>query len=344
MVLLLALERYYSLGGVSRVLQEGCSIAMPAHEVLSPPLGTFVPMAGHRLFVDRCGAGDPAVVFLPGAGLTGLDYWPLQQRAGTGRSSVVYDRAGTGWSDHVRLPRTALAVTDELHELLGMLGIRRAVLVGHSLGGLYARHYANRFPDETAGLVLLDPAHENYDAYMPAELTRRRQNNKAFAVLNAVADVMLSTGVTKAALRRVPVVRRYQALYRDLFAREMDDWPPDLAMPLVDRHVSLDWLAVGIREARRLDDLYAEVRDAGPMPDIPLVILCSMSTDGFQQAVSVGQSDDLAREEIAARSRLYADITATLHHAEVRPVDSGHVTLVFRHLDDVLAAIGDILG
>jgi pimeloyl-ACP methyl ester carboxylesterase len=333
-----------SPGGVSRVIQEGCPIAMRAHEVLPPPPGTFVPVAGHRLFVDRCGTGDPAVVFLPGAGLTGLDYWPLQQRAGTGRSSVVYDRAGTGWSDHVRLPRTALAVTGELHELLGMLGISRALLVGHSLGGLYARHYANRFPDETAGLVLLDPAHEDYDAYMPIELTRRRQNNKAFAVLSAVADVMMSTGVTKAALRRVPVVRRYQALYRDLFAREMAGWPPDLAMALAERHVSLDWLAVGIREARKLDDLYAEVRDAGPMPDIPLVILCSMSTDGFQQAVSAGQSDELVREEIAAKLRLYTDITATLHHADLRPVDSGHVTLAFRDPDAVLTAISDLAG
>jgi pimeloyl-ACP methyl ester carboxylesterase len=256
----------------------------------------------------------------------------------------VYDRAGTGWSDRVRLPRTALAVTDELHELLGTLGIRRAVLVGHSLGGLYARHYANRFPDETAGLVLLDPAHENYDAYMPAELTRRRQKNKAFAVLNAVTDVMLSTGVTKAALGRAPVVRRYQALYHDLFAREMADWPPDLAQALVERHVSLDWLAVGIRESRKLDDLYAEARDYGPVPDIPLVILCSMSTDGFQQAVSVGQSDELVQAEIAAKLHLYTDVTATLHHAQVRPVDSGHLTLAFREPDAILTAINDLAG
>jgi pimeloyl-ACP methyl ester carboxylesterase len=344
MVLLQLSEQSYSPGGASRMTQEGCPIAMRAHEVPSPPLGTFVPVAGHRLFADRCGAGDPAVVFLPGAGLTGLDYWPLQQRAGTGRSSVVYDRAGTGWSERVRLPRTAQAVTDELHELLGLLGISRALLVGHSLGGLYARHYANRFPGETAGLVLLDPAHEDYDAYMPSELTRRRQNNRAFAALNAAVDVMMSTGATKAALRRVPAVRRYQRLYRDLFAREMAGWPPDLAKALVDRHVSLDWLAVGLREARKLDDLYAEVRAAGPVPDIPLVILCSMSTDGFQQAVSAGQSDELVREEIAAKHRLYTGITATLHHADLRPVDSGHVTLAFRDPDAVLTAIGDLAG
>ncbi len=315
---------------------------MGAHEVLSPPVGTFAPVSGRRLFVDRCGTGDPAVVFLPGAGLAGLDYWPLQQRAGTRRSGVVYDRAGTGWSDRIRLPRTAQAVTDELHQLLGLLGIGRAVLVGHSLGGLYARVYASRFPGQIAGLVLLDPAHESYDTYLPAELARRRQQNTTFAVLNAVIDVMLSTPVTRAALGQVPVIRRYQALYRDLFAREMADWPHDLATALVERHGSLDWLAVGLREARGLDDLYAEVRDTGPMPDIPLVILCSMSSDGFQQAVSAGQPDELVQAEIAAKLRLYTDVTATLHHAEVRPVDSGHVTLAFRDPDAVLTAIEDV--
>ena len=316
---------------------------MRTQEATLPPLGSFVPIAGHRLFVDRCGTGDPAVVYLPGAGLTGLDYWPLQQRAGTRWTSILYDRAGTGWSEQVRLPRTAAAVTDELHQLLTGLGIGRAVFVGHSLGGLYARHYAHRFPDDTAGLVLLDPAHEDYDAYMPAELTRKRQSNKAFAILDAVTDIMLSTGVTKAALARLPMVRKYQTLYRDLFTKEMAGWPPNLATALVERHVSLDWLAVGMRETRKLDDLYAEVRETGPMPDIPLVILCSMTTDGFQDAVSVGQSQDLTRQEIAAKLRLYNDITATLTHAQVRPIeDSGHVTLPFRASDAVITAIGDL--
>ena len=39
------------------------------------------------------------------------------------------------------------------------------LLVGHSLGGLYARHYATRFPGEVAALLVLDPAHEDYDSY-----------------------------------------------------------------------------------------------------------------------------------------------------------------------------------
>ena len=67
-------------------------------------------------------------------------------------------------------------MTDELRELLRAAGVPAPyVLAGHSLGGLYARHYAQRFPDEVAALLLLDPAHEDYNAYMPRELNELRE-------------------------------------------------------------------------------------------------------------------------------------------------------------------------
>jgi hypothetical protein len=58
-------------------------------------------------------------MFLPGGGTVGLDYWNVQQRAAELTTSVLYDRAGTGWSDRrVELPRTSAEVTDELRNLL----------------------------------------------------------------------------------------------------------------------------------------------------------------------------------------------------------------------------------
>ena len=69
------------------------------------------------------------------------------------------------------LPRTSGEVIDELRALLHVAEVPAPYLmVGHSLGGLYARHYAQRYPGEVSGLVLLDPAHEDYNAYMPKEL------------------------------------------------------------------------------------------------------------------------------------------------------------------------------
>lgn len=72
--------------------------------------------------------------------------------------SCFYDRGGFGWSDPPRYPVTALSVTDDLHTLLHHAGIDGPiVLVGHSIGGFYATVYADRFPMQVVGLVLVDP-------------------------------------------------------------------------------------------------------------------------------------------------------------------------------------------
>ena len=71
-----------------------------------------------------------------------------------------YDRAGFGWSDAGPIPRSAGRIADELRTLLDRAGIPPPFLpVGHSFGGLVALIFAHRFQSETAGLVLVDPAH-----------------------------------------------------------------------------------------------------------------------------------------------------------------------------------------
>lgn len=282
------------------------------------------------------------MVFLPGAGLTGLDYLHLHERAGESRTSVVYDRAGTGWSETVRLPRSAAAVTDELRALLAAVAPGPALLVGHSLGGLYARHYATRFPDATAGLVLLDPAHEDYDAVMPPELRQGRAATAALDVVTAAVDLALMTSPTRTLLEALPPIRRFRSLYRTLFEHELSAWPADVRACLVKRHAGLDWLAVGLRESRKVERLYAEVRRAGPLPDVPLIILSSTGSDAFRDAVSRADSGSLLRAEVAAKTRLYSAMAATVSRGEVRPVGAGHVTLPFRQPGAVLDAIHDV--
>jgi pimeloyl-ACP methyl ester carboxylesterase len=71
-------------------------------------------------------------------------------------------------------------IRNELQKLLEITDVPTPyVLVGHSLGGLYARHFAQFFPKEIAGLALLDPAHEDYDAFMPKKLNELRMRAKA---------------------------------------------------------------------------------------------------------------------------------------------------------------------
>ncbi len=293
----------------------------------TPPLGRYYQVGDRRLLLHRSGRGEPAVVFLAGAGAVGLDYLNVAEKAADLSTSVLYDRAGTGWSGGASLPRTSAEVTGELRDLLRAAGVPPPyLLAGHSLGGLYARHYAQRFPGEVAALLMLDPAHEDYNAYMPRELTELRAGWDPDQVLpdELPAEVI--------------------GFYRGLFAQEMPGWPAAIREALIERHVSPAWLRTGLREAGNIDQLYDEVRHAGPLPDVPLIILCSTGTDGFKQAVLVGESESLLREEIEGKRRLYTDFARSVPRGEVRLVDAGHVTLHLRHPEAVLGALADLLG
>ena len=294
----------------------------------TPPLGRYYDVGGRRLLLHRSGGGSPAVVFLPGAGTVGLDYLNVQEQAAALTTSVLYDRAGTGWSDRVVLPRTSTEVTDELRQLLRMADMPAPyLLVGHSLGGFYARHYAQRFPDEVSGLVLLDPGHEDYRAYMPQELV----------------DLWEAWDPDRALPDELP--EELIQVYRGMFAKETADWPEAIREALIEHHVSPEWVRVGIEEAKNVDQLGDEVRGAGPMPDVPLIILCSMAIDTFKRAVSGGTPESLLHAEIEGKRRLYTEWANSFPSGEVRLVDdAGHVTLSMRRPDAVLQAIKDLLG
>jgi len=104
----------------------------------------------------------------------GLETWKAVQSNVEGFSKVCsYDRAGEGRSDKPNQPQTPDAVVADLHRLLELEGIPGPyVLVGASLGGIYVRRFALRYPDLTAGIVLVDSSHEeqynHYAAISPA--------------------------------------------------------------------------------------------------------------------------------------------------------------------------------
>jgi hypothetical protein len=150
-----------------------------------------------------------------------------------------------------------------------------------------------RFPDEVAALLLLDPAHEGYNAYMPQELTKMWEGwskKQLGRLMNLAIAGAFRFALGRSLLLRVPVIKHYRKLYRALFAQEMADWPEGIREVLIERHVSLEWLLTGLHESKNVEELYDEIRHAGPMPDVPLIVLCSMGTDGFKEAVSAGVS------------------------------------------------------
>ena len=117
----------------------------------------LVDVGDHRLYLHCTGSGEPTVILEPGLGGTSADmHWIASAVAG-GTRVCVYDRAGRGRSENADGPQDATHVAADLHTLLDRAQVRGPYIVaGHSFGGLYALAFADQFPDELAGLVLLD--------------------------------------------------------------------------------------------------------------------------------------------------------------------------------------------
>jgi len=123
-----------------------------------PPPGRLVDLGSHRLHLLELGQGSPTILLEAGLMSTVLSWSDLQRELSLSFRVVSYDRAGLGWSDLGPMPRTADRIVDELHAMLERAAIPPPyVLVGHSFGGLTMPLFAARYPEEVAGMVLVDP-------------------------------------------------------------------------------------------------------------------------------------------------------------------------------------------
>ncbi|MFI0259595.1 alpha/beta fold hydrolase [Streptomyces sp. NPDC017056] len=293
----------------------------------APPLGNLHDLGGgRRLMLHRSGTGGPAVVFLAGTGLMSLDYLNVHDRVAERTTSVLYDRGGNGWSYPAELPRTAADVTGELRELLHASGTPGPyLLAGHSLGGAYARHYARLFPGEVAGLLLLDPFHE--DLVVRAS---RRTREKLDEMLEQMAG-QESAEPTPEQLEQA----RAQLLHH--FAA----WPGPLREALADRHLAT-WQAAGRENQNLYGKVADEFRHAPATPDVPLIVLTAMGHDATQAAL---WSADLLREINETKRVLHAEVAAESPRGEQRVLDdAGHGWLHEERADAVLDAVDALLA
>jgi pimeloyl-ACP methyl ester carboxylesterase len=287
-----------------------------------PPIGRHYRVDGRQLMLDRTGNGTPSVVFLPGAGLTGIDYWNLHRRVAEHTTSVLYDRGGTGWSEAANWPRTASQVVDELAELLGTAEIPAPhVLVGHSLGGAYARRFAQRYPHLVAGLVLLEPLHEDWDRIMPEPL-RLSAQAPASQSMPEFTDELVEH-------------------FRGIFTQAYAEWPDELRELVVARHLDPELLLRGMEENRTAVAITEELRAGGPVPAVPLTVVTALGIDPGQ-ALFLSEDDLAAQNE--AKLRLYGELAASVPDGKHQVLDSGgHSSLHTDRSDDIMRAILDVL-
>jgi pimeloyl-ACP methyl ester carboxylesterase len=146
-------------------------------------------VGGRRIYMECMGDADPTVIFEGGAnavrgpassrlwaGANGLlPHVLIQQEVAKVARACAYDPAGVALSDPRPRPSTGRADAEDMHRLLHAAGFAPPyVVVGNSYGAQVAQLFASMYPDETAGIVLLDATpgwefSERFAEMLPAE-------------------------------------------------------------------------------------------------------------------------------------------------------------------------------
>ena len=287
-----------------------------------PPIGGLCEVNGRQHYLQRSGTGAPVVVFLPGGGMFGLGYFNIHRRVAELTTSVIYDRGGTGWSDQVQIPRSAAQVVDELRALLHAADLAGPyLLIGHSLGALYARRFAQLFPGDVAGLLLLDPAHEDMSANEP-EVARRAAEEWKQQPMPELGPEQLEA-------------------FRPILQHMYAEWPLEIREPLIERHLQPTQVKAGMLEASNADALYEEIRQGGPTTELPMILYTAMGIDATQLAFS---TEEVVRAQNVAKLATNTAFARSVPGAENRVLDdASHAMIHTQRPDAVMQGVRDLL-
>jgi pimeloyl-ACP methyl ester carboxylesterase len=227
-----------------------------------PPPGRLVDVGGYRMHIYCTGEGSPTVILdalFPGT----VSNWAwVQPEIAKTTRVCAYDQAGLGWSDSGPEPRDAKQRARELHTLLTRAGIPGPyVLVGHSLGGLSVRMFADQYPNDVAGMALIEAS--DPDAW--------KRLGKPEGV-----------GVDRKQLAVAPFLGQLGLLRSGLIPSPSPD--PDLP-PRQRRELQAYFNSVKYLETLRAVDAsfsvaLDQVRSAGGLGSKPLVIVLGSNGDG----------------------------------------------------------------
>jgi len=310
--------RHLALSG-GALLLAATGLAQPID--IGPAPGRLVDIGGRRLHLRCSGSGSPTVVIEAGASAFAIDWTLVQPEAARARRVCAYDRAGSGWSDPRPDVETPARIVADLHALLAAAGERPPyVLVGHSAGGLYVRLYQLDYPNEVAGLVLVDPSTED-------RLFTLFQG-RAVAISSLTAEQLATTlpasgnvpGPTRSPQTGAPFDRLPSDLYRrrvELDRRLIASFPPTVPAAVVRE--SAEGQRAGL--ARLLE---SRGRPDNPMGRVPVVVL----TRGLEQTPGIAENH-AALAAVSGNSR-HTVVPGTLHEIHLSAPPS------------VVQAIGDV--
>jgi pimeloyl-ACP methyl ester carboxylesterase len=210
------------------------------------------------------GTGDLTIVV--DASLGGVEGYLLINELAKIARVCIYDRAGYGWSESSKLPRTSQQIVNELHELLTIAQISPPyILVGDSFGSYNLRLYAHQFQDEVRGLVLTDGLHEDSMLALPWSVGILKAFFTAsfgFVAIGATLGIVRGLGTLGVFELIKPELKKFK--------------PIDLQYVKRSFYGANHWLTMG-REMWNLDTSGSQLKTANNLGDLPIFSIKSQT-------------------------------------------------------------------
>ena len=132
---------------------------------LRSPLGQMVEVDGHNMSIYVEGTGDTTLIFMSGGGTCSpiLDFKSLYSLLSDNYQIAVVEKFGYGFSDVVDKDRDIDSILEDTRTALAAAGLNAPyVLCPHSMSGLEALYWAQKYPDEVSAIIGLDMAIPKY--------------------------------------------------------------------------------------------------------------------------------------------------------------------------------------
>ncbi|GAA3801195.1 alpha/beta fold hydrolase [Nocardioides panacisoli] len=266
-------------------------VAVVREQPASVAPGTLYDVDGHQMYLDCRGHGSPTVVLFNGLGEVTASWVRIVDQVASHTRVCAYDRAGQGWSESANHLQDGVEVAADLHALLQAAGEHGPyVLTGHSTGGTFALTYAAQYPDQVAGMVLLDSS-SPHQFDLPAYPGQYAMMRRGLAVL--------------------PTLDRF-GLGRLLWAASPARLPDPAAEEVAELSASARAARSGRDEISMLPEVFEQAQALTTLGGRPLAVL------------TASESQDGTDGWPAAQDQLAALSTNSTH----RTVDASHAGLL----------------
>ncbi len=235
-------------------------IKLKQESALRTPLGQLVEVDGHNMSVYTEGNGDITIVFLSGGGTCSpiLDFKSLYSLLSDNYKIAVVEKFGYGFSDIVDKNRDIDSILNDTRAALSEAGLTSPyVICPHSMSGLEALRWAQKYPDEVSAIIGLDMAVPQYYDSMSINIP----------VMKA-ASFAANIGIT----RFIPEIAESEAIKHGTLSNKEKDIYKAV---FYNRTATVTM----INECKSVKDNAKKVNDMG-IPQLPILLFISNGSGG----------------------------------------------------------------